>query len=67
MILDDYLHEGWLLKKSLTKNISNTLVDDIYNMGLRAGALGGKLLGAGGSGFLLFYCPKENKRISEFK
>ena len=56
-----YLHEGWLLKKSLTKNISNTLVDDIYNMGLRAGALGGKLLGAGGSGFLLFYCPKEKQ------
>lgn len=56
-----YLNEGWLLKKSLTKNISNTWVDDIYNMGLRAGALGGKLLGAGGSGFILFYCPKEKQ------
>jgi D-glycero-alpha-D-manno-heptose-7-phosphate kinase len=56
-----YLHEGWLLKKSLTKGISNTLVDDIYNMGLRSGALGGKLLGAGGSGFLLFYCPREKQ------
>jgi len=56
-----YLHEGWLLKKSLTKDISNTLVDDIYNMGLKAGALGGKLLGAGGSGFLLFYCPREKQ------
>ena len=56
-----YLHEGWLLKKSLTKDISNTLIDDIYSKGINAGALGGKLLGAGGSGFLLFYCPKEKQ------
>jgi D-glycero-alpha-D-manno-heptose-7-phosphate kinase len=57
----NYLHKGWLLKKSLTKYISNTVVDDMYNLGLKAGALGGKLLGAGGSGFLLFYCPKNNQ------
>lgn len=56
-----YLHEGWLLKKSLTKSISNTLVDDIYALGLKAGALGGKLLGAGGGGFILFYCPREKQ------
>lgn len=58
-----YLHEGWLLKKSLTKAISNTLVDDIYALGLKSGALGGKLLGAGGGGFVLFYCPQEKQEF----
>lgn len=55
------LHEGWLLKKSLTGGISNILVDTIYEQGLKAGALGGKLLGAGGGGFILFYCPKTKQ------
>jgi D-glycero-alpha-D-manno-heptose-7-phosphate kinase len=62
--IDDFgyfLHEGWLLKKSLTKEISNSMIDDIYKKGLKAGALGGKLLGAGGGGFVLFYCPKEKQ------
>ena len=66
-----YLHEGWLLKKTLTGSISNSFVDDIYDLGLKSGALGGKLLGAGGGGFILFYCPKgiqENfrKKMSQF-
>lgn len=56
-----YLHEGWLMKKSLTKGISNTTVDDMYERGIKSGALGGKLLGAGGAGFILFYCPKEKQ------
>jgi D-glycero-alpha-D-manno-heptose-7-phosphate kinase len=56
-----YLHEGWLMKKSLTKGITNSIVDDIYNKGINSGALGGKLLGAGGAGFILFYCPKEKQ------
>lgn len=62
--IDDFgqiLNEGWLLKKSLSKDISNNQIDTIYEKGLKAGALGGKLLGAGGSGFLLFYCPKEKQ------
>jgi D-glycero-alpha-D-manno-heptose-7-phosphate kinase len=59
------LHEGWLLKKSLTASISTSLVDEIYKKGLDAGALGGKLLGAGGGGFILFYCPSEN--LDKFK
>ena len=58
-----YLHEGWLLKKSMTKAVSNTLVDDIYALGLESGALGGKLLGAGGGGFVLFYCPLDKQTI----
>ncbi|MDP4239923.1 MAG: GHMP kinase, partial [Bacteroidota bacterium] len=55
------LHEGWLLKKSMIKCISNSMIDEIYNQGIMAGALGGKLLGAGGGGFVLFYCPKEKQ------
>ena len=62
--LDDFgriLHEGWLLKKSLTSGISNGIVDEMYNKGMAAGAFGGKLLGAGGAGFILFYCPKDRQ------
>lgn len=62
--IDDFghiLHEGWLLKKSLTTGISNSKVDDFYDKGIRAGALGGKLLGAGGGGFMLFYCPQDRQ------
>jgi len=66
------LHEGWMLKRSLVKSISNNLIDDVYDEGMKAGALGGKLLGAGGGGFLLFYCPLEKqdyfkKRMNNFK
>jgi D-glycero-alpha-D-manno-heptose-7-phosphate kinase len=56
-----YLHEGWLMKKSLSSGISNGYIDEIYKKGLKAGALGGKLLGAGGAGFFLFYCPAEKQ------
>ncbi len=55
------LHEGWIAKKSLVGNISNKKIDDYYEKGLRAGAYGGKLLGAGGGGFLLFCAPKAKK------
>ena len=53
------LHENWLLKKKLTSSISNKDIDDYYQVALDNGAIGGKLLGAGGGGFLLFYCPKK--------
>ncbi len=62
--IDDFgriLHEGWLLKQNLSSGISNSGIAELYERGLKAGALGGKLLGAGGSGFLLFYCPEENQ------
>ena len=60
------LNEQWFLKKSLTKYISNEAIDDIYNSAINAGAMGGKLLGAGGGGFMLFYAKKENhKKIKE--
>jgi D-glycero-alpha-D-manno-heptose-7-phosphate kinase len=62
--LEDFgyiLNEGWQLKKSLANDISNTHVESIYQQGIKSGALGGKLLGAGGGGFILFYCPKEKQ------
>jgi D-glycero-alpha-D-manno-heptose-7-phosphate kinase len=62
--LDDFgrlMHESWTIKKSLTNKISNAGIDEIYQAGLDAGALGGKLLGAGGGGFMLFYVPPERR------
>jgi D-glycero-alpha-D-manno-heptose-7-phosphate kinase len=59
--LDDFgkiLHENWLLKKSLASGISNDSINQAYDVAMKAGAIGGKLLGAGGGGFLLFYVPQ---------
>ena len=53
------LHESWLLKRNLAGGVSNNRIDDLYETGIKSGALGGKLLGAGGGGFLLFYVPKD--------
>lgn len=55
------LHEGWLLKKELATGISSESIDYYYDLGIKNGALGGKLLGAGGGGFLLFCCPNEKQ------
>jgi D-glycero-alpha-D-manno-heptose-7-phosphate kinase len=55
------LHQSWQIKRSLTQRISNSSIDEIYEAGLSAGALGGKLLGAGGGGFMLFFVPPERK------
>ncbi len=55
--IGDLLHESWLLKKQLASKISNSEVDDLYELARRAGATGGKIAGAGGGGFLLLYCP----------
>ena len=54
------LDENWQLKKSLSNKISGSTIDDIYAIAKNNGAIGGKLLGAGGGGFLLFYCEAEN-------
>jgi D-glycero-alpha-D-manno-heptose-7-phosphate kinase len=66
----ELLHKGWKIKRKLTKDISSKEIDNYYDMAIKAGALGGKLLGAGGGGFLLFYVEKENqqkviKRLSD--
>lgn len=55
------LHESWMLKRSLTKKISNNDIDQIYETAIHAGALGGKICGAGGGGFLLLFVPPENQ------
>ena len=59
------LNEGWCRKKELSGDISNLKIDEWYNTALHNGALGGKLLGAGGGGFLLFYCPKDRQERLE--
>lgn len=53
------LHEAWLAKRSLEASVSNDQIDSLYRAGLEAGAWGGKLLGAGGGGFILFVAPPE--------
>ncbi|MCF7707629.1 MAG: kinase [Verrucomicrobia bacterium] len=55
----ELLHEAWIFKKSLGARVSNGEVDGIYDAARRAGALGGKITGAGGGGFLLLYVPIE--------
>ena len=55
------LHRAWQLKRSLCDSISNSMLDAIYERAIAAGALGGKILGAGGGGYFLFYVPKEKQ------
>lgn len=55
------LHESWTLKRQLTNGISTTTIDQAYETARRAGALGGKLLGAGGTGFMVFVVPPERQ------
>lgn len=57
----ELLSEQWNIKRNLTAHISNSDIDNIYETGMRHGALGGKLLGAGGGGFMLFYAPKDRQ------
>ncbi len=62
----ELLHEAWLMKKSLSPLVSNGEVDDYYTRAQSAGAIGGKLTGAGGGGFLLLFAPPDtHERIKE--
>ncbi len=64
--LDDFgrlLDTTWKLKKGTGSSISTGSIDELYDKGMKAGALGGKLLGAGGGGFLLFYVQPENQKL----
>ncbi len=56
------LHENWMLKQKLASKISNDFIKDIYNTALKNGSTGGKLLGAGGGGFMVFYCPAGSQK-----
>ena len=59
--LGEILKESWEIKKTLSSGITNPVIDVIYNKALTAGAIGGKLLGAGGGGFMLFYVRPEKQ------
>ena len=64
--LDDFgslLHEAWMNKKKLARQITNPVIDELYEAARREGALGGKILGAGGGGYLLVYCPFERRHL----
>ena len=56
------LNESWKLKKMISSNISNSFIDDIYNTAIQSGALGGKLLGAGSGGFMMFFVPESKQK-----
>jgi D-glycero-alpha-D-manno-heptose-7-phosphate kinase len=63
--LGEMLHESWMIKQSLAKGISNEALGNVYEAARTAGALGGKILGAGGGGFFLFYVPEERQPAVE--
>lgn len=56
------LHESWLLKRGLSSKVTNSTIDDIYQKARQAGAYGGKILGAGGGGFMLLCVPPEKRQ-----
>ncbi|HNX90609.1 MAG TPA: sugar kinase [Candidatus Omnitrophota bacterium] len=59
----EILHEHWLTKKQLSSKISDTLIDEAYDLARANGAIGGKVVGAGGGGFLLLYCPDGKEKL----
>jgi D-glycero-alpha-D-manno-heptose-7-phosphate kinase len=59
--LGEILHQGWLCKKQLAGKISSDGIDRMYEEAINAGAIGGKIAGAGGGGFMLLYCPPERQ------
>lgn len=59
--IGELLHEAWLLKRELSPVVSTGAIDEIYELGRKAGAIGGKLLGAGSGGFFLFFIPPERR------
>ena len=61
----EILHEHWLLKKGLSNSISNSKINEAYETARKNGAIGGKIVGAGGGGFLLVYCPHNKSRLVE--
>lgn len=57
----ELLHESWQAKKRLARGISNPRIDEAYELARQCGAVGGKIAGAGGGGFMLLYCPEESQ------
>ena len=59
------LHEHWICKKQFSEKITSPVIDNLYDFGMANGALGGKLVGAGGGGFLMFYCKEDKQRLRD--
>ncbi len=59
--IGEILNYGWLHKKAMAEGISNAEIDQFYKTALQAGAIGGKISGAGGGGFMMFYCPEDSR------
>ena len=57
----EIMHEHWEYKKARSDEMSNPQIDEWYELGMKNGAIGGKLVGAGGGGFLMFYASDRNK------
>lgn len=57
----ELLHEGWMLKQSLAEGVTNSQVDTVYEAARAHGAIGGKLMGAGGSGFMMLFVPPRRQ------
>ena len=60
--IGELLHEAWVDKKRVAEGITNPRIDEIYELAMKNGAIGGKVIGAGGGGFMIFYVPEHNKR-----
>lgn len=64
--MGEMLHENWMIKRTLASGISNPFIDEVYERAMNAGALGGKLLGAGGAGFMIFYVrPEQQQKVRD--
>jgi D-glycero-alpha-D-manno-heptose-7-phosphate kinase len=61
----EILHNHWLTKKGLSDKISDAFIDEAYDLALKSGATGGKVVGAGGGGFLMLYCSKNKPKLVE--
>lgn len=59
----ELLHEHWLTKRGLSDRITDSFIDEVYDTARKNGAIGGKVVGAGGGGFLLLYCPKNKLKL----
>lgn len=58
----ELMSESWVLKKNYSNNVTNNFINKIYNIGIKSGAYGGKILGAGGGGYFVFICPVNKKK-----
>jgi D-glycero-alpha-D-manno-heptose-7-phosphate kinase len=59
--IGELMHEGWHYKKEMAEGITNPVIDEIYEAARKAGALGGKISGAGGGGYMFFFCPGASR------